>query len=301
MAIVGPTASGKSAVAESVARRLGAAIVSVDSMQVYRGMDIGTAKPDVAARREFDYRMIDLCEPEEDHTVAAFQRAGRDALAGLADRPVVVAGGSGLHFRALVDPLRFPPRDSALAASLEHADPEALVAELLAADPAAPEHVDLANPRRVARAVEILRLTGRSPSARARTREATAVRTFEAEVPFVGFGIDPGGELRHRVRRRLETMMAAGLLDEVASLAGRLGRTASQAVGYKELLPVVAGDRSEAEGVEAAMAATMALAKRQRTFFGKDPRLRWLAWQDDPDAIAETIVAALEEDPAWTS
>ncbi len=298
---MGPTASGKSAVAEAVARRLGAAIVSVDSMQVYRGMDIGTAKPGVAARREFDYRMIDLCDPEEDFTVAAFQRAGREALEELAGRPVVVVGGSGLHFRSLVDPLRFEPRDPMLAASLEHVDAEALVAELLAADPAAPEHVDVANPRRVARAVEILRLTGRGPSSRAATREAIAVRRYQPEVPFVGFGIDPGDELRGRVTRRLEVMMAAGLLDEVASLAGRLSRTASQAVGYKELLPVVAGERSEDEGVAAAMAATLALAKRQRTFFGRDPRLRWLAWQDDPDAVAETIVATLEEDPVWTS
>jgi tRNA dimethylallyltransferase len=161
--------------------------------------------------------------------------------------------------------------------------------------------VDLANPRRVVRAVEIQRITGRTPRARTGTSEAKAVREYRAVHDFTAVGVDPGGMLADRVTHRFDQMMEGGLLDEVAALAPRLGILARQAVGYKELLPVVDGVRSVDDGRELAIRATMALAKRQRTFFRRDPRIRWLAWQDDARNRTYSAVQRLEEAGAWTS
>jgi tRNA dimethylallyltransferase len=293
IAVVGPTASGKSGLAVEVARRLGGEVVGVDSMQIYREMDIGTAKPDRVLRAEVPHHMIDLCDPEDEFSVAEFQDAGRRVMAAVRERRqrVVIAGGSGLHFRSLVDPLEFPPTDPEVRAALEQTASADLSVELLAADPSAGSHVDLANPRRVMRAVEVLRLTGRLPSERAATESAAAVRSYEPRHPFVGVGLDPGDALRSRVEARLDAMLAAGLMDEVTRLAPRLGLTAAQAVGYKQLLPVVTGAVDLAEARDIAVAATLALAKRQRTFFRRDPRIDWLTWDDDP---------AVRRDQAWS-
>ena len=224
-------------------------------------------------------------------------------LATLATRgtPAVIVGGSGLHFRALVDPLTFGPTDPAMRMDLEAVDLEDLVVELLAADPAAADHVDLANPRRVVRAVEILRLTDETPSERASRPETDALRSYRPVVAHRVVGVDPGEQLEARVAGRFDDMLAAGLLDEVAGLAGRLGRTARQAVGYKELLAVVTGEHSLAVARGDAIRATLAVAKRQRTFFRRDPRIRWIPWDDDPDVRWMRVGSVLEEDPAWTS
>ncbi len=268
----------------ALAAETGSEIVSVDSMQVYRGMDIGTAKPDVATRRLVPHHMIDLVDPDVDFTVADFQRAGREAMAEVvaADRGVLIAGGSGLHLRALIDPMRFPPHDATLRAHLEAMTPDALLRRLLAADPRAGDVTDLANPRRVLRAVEILALTGETPSARSATPEYRALRTYEPLNPLVIVGLDPGDDIGGRIERRFDAMLADGLLDEVARLDGSLGRTAAQAVGYKELLPVVRGSVDMRAARTAVISATRALAKRQRTFFRRDPRIRWITWHDDP-------------------
>jgi tRNA dimethylallyltransferase len=301
VAVIGPTASGKSTLAEALADRTGADIVSVDSMQVYRGMDIGTAKPDRTARDRYGYHLIDLVDASEDLTVAAYQAAGDAVLDGLADgaTPIVLVGGSGLHFRALVDPLDFPPTDEALRMELEAATRRDLLEELVAADPGAGDVVDLANPRRVLRAVEVLRLTGETPSGRVASAQATAVRDYKASRRFIGIGVDSGDELSTRVAARFDTMLEAGLVDEVAALAPRIGRTAAQAVGYKELLPVVAGERSIDEGRAAAIRATLALAKRQRTFFRRDPRIAWIPWHHDE---GQRIAAAWSHlEGVWSS
>jgi len=297
VAVVGPTAAGKSDLALAIARHLGGEIISVDSMQVYRGMDIGTAKPEPSTREEVPHHMLDLCDPADDFSVAEFQEAGRHAMSELSDLgvPAVIAGGSGLHFRSLVDPLEFPPTDVVLRAELEMAQHEDLSIELLAADPAASQHVDLANPRRVVRAVEILRLTGATPSSRATTEAARAVQHYQATIPFVGIGLDPGVSLRERSDVRMDAMLEAGLLEEVAELATRLGTTASQAVGYKELLPVVAGDRDLSTARDHAVAATVALAKRQRTFFCRDPRIDWIPWDDDASLRTDSALRRIEE------
>ncbi|MYC86395.1 MAG: tRNA (adenosine(37)-N6)-dimethylallyltransferase MiaA [Acidimicrobiia bacterium] len=284
IAVLGPTASGKSDLGMELARRSGGEIVSVDSMQVYRGMDIGTAKPSPAEQDEVRHHMIDVVDPGVDYAVAEFQRTGRAAMAEIAarERPVVIVGGSGLYFRSLVDPLRFPPSDPAVRAAVEGMSRSDVLAELLEIDPGAGDHVDLANPRRVRRALEIVRLEGGTPTERAADPQVDRVKNYRPEVPFTAIGVDPGEALGERVELRIDQMLGAGLVEEVAGLADRLGRTASSAVGYRQLLPVVAGTRTVSEGREATVRATMALARKQRTYFGRDPRIKWLAWHPDP-------------------
>ncbi len=286
-----------------LASRLGAEILSLDSMQVYRGMDVGTAKPTPEDRARVPHHLIDLAEPEDEFTVAEFQAAGREVLDALAGDgvPALVAGGSGLHFRALVDPLDFPPTDPGVRAGLEALPAPEARRRLERADPDAAAHVDLANPRRVLRALEVLELTGLTPSRRAGRPEAAALREYRPAVPLEVLGIDPGDALADRAAARIEHMHELGLLDEVRELAPRLGRTARQAVNYKELLPVVAGEASLDDGKDAQLRATLALAKRQRTYFGRDPRITWLPWHDDPARRADAAWAALQEAPTWTS
>lgn len=286
-----------------LAEELGGEILSVDSVQVYRGMDVGSAKPSVGDRARVPHHLVDLADPEEPFTVAEFQEEGRRVLRELAGAvaPAVIAGGSGLHFRALVDPLRFPPTDPGLREELEAADPERLREELVEIDPAAGRHVQLSNPRRVVRAVEVYRLTGRTPSERALDPEARAVRDYRAEIPFRAVGLDAGELLEGRIERRLDRMLGEGLLDEVARLAGRLGPTAGQAVGYKELLPVVEGALPLEEGRRAVIEATLELARQQRTYFGRDPRIRWVPWSSDPERRYRSVREALSEEQAWSS
>ncbi len=300
-AILGPTASGKSEIGLALAVQHGGSIVSVDSMQVYRGMDIGTAKPTPEERVDVPHYMVDLVEPEDEFTVADFQAAGRCVLHGnVAAGPFWIVGGSGLHFRALVDPMDFPPTDPEVRAGLSGLEHAELTAKLVGVDPDAASHVDLANPRRVVRALEIHELTGDTPSTRATRPEAAALREYRAMVEVRAVGFDPGEALPSRVEERCDRMLAAGLLEEVAVLAGRLGPTARQAVGYKELLPVVAGEIDVDEGRARVVAATLALAKRQRTFFRRDPRIRWLPWSDDPGSRVEQATEVFEE-TAWSS
>jgi tRNA dimethylallyltransferase len=272
-------------------------IVSVDSMQVYRNMDIGTAKADAAMQSRVPHHLLDLVDPAKDFTVAEFQEAGRAALDDIRRRSqqAVIVGGSGLHFRSLVDPMTFAPSDPEVRATLEASSHADLVVELVAADPEAESHVDLANPRRVIRAVEVLRLTGQTPTARAGTPEYKALRRYEPLHPVTAVGFDPGAALVARVADRFDAMMRAGLLDEVEALAPCLGRTARQAVGYKQLLPVLSGAATLADAREDAIAATLSLAKRQRTFFRRDPRIRWLPWQDHAVARSQAAIAALQE------
>jgi tRNA dimethylallyltransferase len=292
LAIVGPTASGKTDMAISVALELGAEIISVDSMQVYRGMNIGTAKPTLIERRGVLHHMIDIADPSEDFTVAEFRRRGKEVMKSV-DTRLIITGGSGLHFRSLVDPMSFAPTDAGLRAELEAAHPEDLVGELVEIDPEAGEQVDLANLRRVIRAVEIARLTGETPSSRAATEEAEDIRRYRAEVGFTAVGLDPGEELDQRVEHRLRAMRSGGLLQEVIGLRGRMGRTARAAVGYREVLAHLDGEMTEDEAFEEAARNTKRLAKKQRTWFQRDPRIRWIPWSDDVDQRTERALEAL--------
>jgi tRNA dimethylallyltransferase len=301
-ALLGPTASGKSAVAMAIARTVGAEILSVDSMQVYRGMDIGTAKPTPVERAEVRHHLIDLADPEDVVTVADIQEEGRRALDRLADdgTPALIVGGSGLHFRAIVDPLEFPPSDPVVRLRLESLDAGEAVTALLRADATAGDVVDLANPRRVVRALEIHELTGETPTGRAAHPQAAAVRSYTSVMPVAAIGLDPGDTLRDRVTARFDRMLEAGLVAEVAGLADRLGPTARNAVGYRQLLPVVAGEWTLDEGRRRSIDATTSLSRRQRTFFRRDPRIRWIRWDDDVGVMTKAALAALEE-AGWTS
>ena len=162
--------------------------MSVDSMQVYRGMDIGTAKPSLDMRRQIPHHLVDLVEPEEDFPVALFQQHGLAALHQIDDAgtTAVICGGSGLHFRSLVDPLEFPPSDQAIRAELETLEVDEARERLEALDATAAAHIDLANPRRVVRALEIAKLTGLTPSQRAASEDAMAVRDYRPRREFVG-------------------------------------------------------------------------------------------------------------------
>ncbi|MEX1279418.1 MAG: tRNA (adenosine(37)-N6)-dimethylallyltransferase MiaA [Acidimicrobiia bacterium] len=293
LAVVGPTAGGKSELSLRLADRFDAEILSVDSMQVYRGMDVGTAKPSWEERQQVPHHMLDLVEPEEEYSVATFQRRGRAVIEAVhaRGRNVLVVGGSGLHFRALLDPLEFPGHDPTVRQTVEALEPDVARAELLAADPGAGDHVDLENPRRVARALEVVRIGGGTPSERAGSPAAVAVREYRPLIPFTGVVIDPGDGLGTRARRRIDKMLKRGLVAEVERLAPRLGRTASQAVGYKELLPVVEGRLPLSAGAADVLTATLALARRQRTFFGRDPRLHPIPWV----SVVDQRLAAVEE------
>lgn len=290
--MLGPTASGKSETAIRLAEEMAAEIISVDSMQVYRRMDIGTAKPDREDRARVRHHGIDLVDPSESFSVADFQRMGRSVMES-ATRPLIIVGGSGLHFRALVDPMQFRPHDAETRTRLEDLSEQEGMARLRRLDPEAGDHIDLSNPRRVTRALEIAALTGETPSERAATEEQRRLIEYEPLYSFKAIAFDPGEKLPDRVVGRLDSMLAEGLEAEVARLANDLGRTARQAVGYKQLLPVVAGELSLREGVESARRATLALAKRQRTFFRRDPRLTWLPWSENSEERWQMAVQAM--------
>jgi tRNA dimethylallyltransferase len=275
-----------------LAEELSAPILSVDSMQVYRGMDIGTAKPSIGDQERVRHYMIDLVEPEEPYTVAQFQREARGLIMSDRHPLLIISGGSGLHFRSVVDPLSFPPHDRAVRSEMEAvADP---VEALLEVDPTAAEFVDLANPRRVVRALEVWHLTGMTPSARYQAEEAVSVRDYEPLYDFKAVGIDPGPDLEARIFARTEAMREAGMLAEVGKLHGRLGPTAAGAVGYRQLQAVIEGRLDEADGWSQVKGETVGLAKRQRTFFRRDPRIQWVAWDDAVEVRIETVRTALE-------
>ena len=292
MAILGPTASGKTEVAIEIAGRIGAEVLSVDSMQVYRGMDIGTAKPSVIERRGIRHHMIDVVDPESEFSVAEFRRQGR-AVMNSADSPLIITGGSGLHFRALVDPMSFAPTDPTLRSELEGSQLSDLVAELKTADPGVESHVDLANPRRVIRAVEILRLSGETPSKRATTTEAENLARYVSDVDFAAVGLDAEDATETRIDVRLAEMRRSGMTDEVRGLVSRMGRTARGAVGYRELLSHLEGTSTEEEAYRLAAAGTKKLARKQRTWFRRDPRIRWIPWTEDVDQRADRALEAL--------
>jgi tRNA dimethylallyltransferase len=271
-----------------LARRWDAEILSVDSMQVYRGMDVGTAKPTALDRREIPHHMIDLVEPEQDYSVAEFQREGRLALQGVPTR-AVIAGGSGLHFRALVDPMTFAPTDPRVRDELESEPLDELATQLTELDSGASRLIDLKNKRRVVRALEVARLGGGTPTERHESDEAWQVRRYEPELEFDAFGLDPGDLIETRLRDRLKSMIDGGLVAEVRRLSQRLGRSARTAIGYAEILDADSGRMSIEEAFSSIERNTLKLARRQRTWFQRDPRIRWIPWSSDAKDSADRI------------
>jgi tRNA dimethylallyltransferase len=279
LALVGPTASGKTEASVALARRLDAEVLVVDSMTVYRGMDVGTAKPTRAEQESVRHHLVDLADPTEAFSVAAFQRLARVALLSIAGRgrtPLLV-GGSGLYFRAVVDDLEFPGADRAVRLELEAEaralGPEWLYSRLLASDPKAAGRIDPGNSRRTVRALEVAAITGRPFSDFRRGWD----RYPPERVRAAGVEVDPEA-LRKRIDARVRRMLDGGLIDEVRALtAGGSGPflTSSQAIGYLEVAEHLEG-RLDAEEMERRIARrTRELARRQMAWFRRDPRVRW--------------------------
>lgn len=293
LAIVGPTAAGKTSVAIETALRLDAEIVSADSMQVYRGMNVGTAKPTIIERKGVTHHLIDVADPSDEFTVAEYRRLGRSVIAE-AERPLIIVGGSGLHFRALVDPMSFAPTDPILRADLEERPLGDLATELTSADSSASSHVDMANKRRVVRALEILILSGETPSQRAHSAEANDLKRYVPDLEFSAVGLDPGSDIDERIDLRLAQMRQVGLVEEVRGLSDRMGRTARSAVGYREILDHFDGTVSLEEAFAAISQNTRKLARKQRNWFQRDPRIRWIPWLDDEAARVERVMEVFE-------
>lgn len=292
LVIVGPTASGKSDVAMAYATtHAGCEIVAVDAMQVYRGMDIGTAKPSAADRDAVPHHCLDLVGPGEEFTVAQYASVAGEALTTIAARSgrAVLVAGTGLYLRALTDPMEIPGRWPQIHTALERRaaveGPQALHAELAACDPVAAARMEPSNTRRIVRALEVVQGSGRPFSS-----FGPGLASYPP-VPFVQVGIEwPRAALAERIEARVHRMIAAGLVAEVERLVAvhdGMSRTARQALGYKEIIEHLVGRCSLAEAVDTIVTRTRQFAVRQLRWFRRDPRIRWVPVEDDP--VAEVL------------
>lgn len=297
VAVVGPTASGKSAVAMAVAERLGdVELVSVDSMQVYRRMDVGTAKPTRAERAMVRHHLLDLVEPSEDFAVAEFQRACRATLTEIAGRGhrALLVGGTGLYHRAVVDDLDLPGDWPDLRRRFEdemsRSGPEVLHARLAELDPAAAVRMEPTNRRRIVRALEVIEGSGRRFSSFGPGLDAYPA----TDVAQVGLRWDRH-VLAARIERRVHRMLDDGLVAEVESIlsSGGFSRSAGQALGYKEIVAHLRGETGWDEAVEQVIVRTRQFAVRQLRWFQRDPRVVWVDVEADPVVeAAPTVLAA---------
>ncbi len=297
VAVVGPTAAGKSDVAVELALALRGEVVNADAMQLYRGMDVGTAKLSVDQRRGVRHHLLGVLDVQETASVARFQESARAAIADIRARkkvPVLV-GGSALYVRAVLDRFEFPGTDPAvrsrLEAELAEAGPARLHRRLAAVDPAAAAAIAASNGRRVVRALEVVTLTGRPFT-------ATLPRRDYAEPLTVQVGLDvPREVLDARIADRVDRMWAGGLVEEVRRLAAaglREGLTASRALGYSQVLRLLDGDCTAAEARADTVRATRRFARRQDTWFRRDERVRWLPYDalDRLDRVLRLVDAA---------
>ena len=287
-AIVGPTASGKTGLAIDVAARLGAEIVSVDSMQIYRGMNIGTATPTAEEQRGIRHHLLDLFDPSEDVSVSWFQalaRAAIDDIAGRGRLPLLV-GGSGLYYRAVVDDLSFPPRAPEVRARLEEEvdrlGAEELHRRLQDLDAGAAAKIEPSNARRTVRALEVIEITGRPFSSNDSWDRYESVY----DLAVAGLAL-PRDRLFERIGERVDDMMSRGLVEEaLAAERAGMGRTARQALGYRQIL-----DSKEAPETalrEEIVKATKRFARRQESWFKADPRIEWVD-PSRPDAVDAVV------------
>jgi tRNA dimethylallyltransferase len=299
LALVGCTASGKSAAALTIARATDdVELVSLDSMQVYREMDIGTAKPTASDRARVRHHLVDIVDPAEEWSVRETQHAARAALADIEARGkrALFVGGTGLYVRAVIDALDVPPRDTAVRTAIEaRADADGLAlayAELQRVDPVAATRIEPDNRRRVVRALEVHELTGRPFSSYGPGLDVYGPPAFDVEL--VGLAL-PSATLARRVEERFARMRADGLLAEVEALAARaagMSRTARQAIGYKELLASLDGEITLDDAFDLAVARTRRFARRQRVWFRRDPRIHWVdATNAKTDEVAGAVMA----------
>ncbi|WP_329137263.1 tRNA (adenosine(37)-N6)-dimethylallyltransferase MiaA [Streptomyces sp. NBC_01476] len=278
IAVVGPTAAGKSDLGVALARTLGGEVINADSMQLYRGMDIGTAKLTPQERQGVPHHLLDIWDVTQAANVADYQRLARAEIGRLhaAGRVPVLVGGSGLYVRAALDVMEFPGTDPAvrarLEAELDMRGPGALHARLAAVDPEAGRVILPSNGRRIVRALEVVEITGRPFTAH--------LPSHESVYDTVQIGVDvPRPELDQRIALRVDRMWEAGLVAEVSALEKRglrEGLTASRALGYQQILAALAGDCTEQEARAETVRATKRFARRQDSWFRRDPRVHWL-------------------------
>lgn len=289
IAVVGPTAAGKTALSVALAERLSGEVVNADSMQLYRGMDIGTAKITETERRGVPHHVFDVLDVTETADVAGYQKLARDAIADIRDRgrrPVLV-GGSGLYVQAALDEMDFPGTDPAvrarLEADLEREGSSALWERLRTADPAAAKAILPSNGRRVVRALEVIELTGSFTA---------SLPEPKARIQAVRIGVDlDTATLDQRIERRVETMWKAGLVEEVRELERcglRRGRTASRALGYRQVLAHLAGEYDEDEAFRRTVQGTRRFVRRQRSWFKRDGRIEWFD-AADPELLERAV------------
>lgn len=298
LVVVGPTASGKSDLGIALARATGGEVVSADAMQLYRGMDVGTAKVDVDAgglerHSRVRHHLLDVWHVCREASVARYQemaRAAFDDIQARGRRPLLV-GGSGLYVRAALDRLEFPVTDAAVRARVEaelaQVGAHALHARLAGVDAVAAERIEPANSRRVVRALEVMELTGRPFSA------SMPQRAYEVPAVQIGLRV-PRPVLRERIAERVDRMWDAGLVEEVRQLAAaglREGGTARRALGYAQALSFLDGELSEDEARRRTVDATRRYARRQESWFRADPRITWVPF-DAPDLLDRALAVA---------
>jgi len=293
IAVVGPTAAGKSDLSLKLADALDGEVINADSMQLYQGMDIGTAKLTAAERGQVPHHLLDIWPVTRAASVSEYQQLARAAIEDIKQRgrTAILVGGSGLYIRAAVDNLQFPGTDPEVRASLEEelasVGPAALHARLAATDPAAAAAILPGNGRRIVRALEVIQLSG--------TTFTATLPAFESVFPVVQLGVTlPRAALDQRVADRVDRMWQLGLVAEVRALAAaglREGRTASRALGYAQVLRFLDGDWTEADAAAQTVQATRRFVRRQESWFRRDPRVIWL---EGPGAdAAGTALAAI--------
>jgi tRNA dimethylallyltransferase len=292
VALVGTTASGKSALALAAAARLpDIELVSIDSMQVYRGMDIGTASPTPEERATVRHHLVDVADPWEEWSLARFQTAAAAALADIASRGkrAVLVGGTGLYLRAVIDGLDIPGQHPEVRAELEaEPDTRALHRRLGELDPLAASRMEPDNRRRIVRALEVTIGSGRPFSS-----YGPGLEVHPATVPQIGIRL-PSEVVAARIEARYHAQLAAGFLAEVDALLAldrSLSRTAEQALGYRELIAHRRGEMTLDEALDEAIRRTRRFARRQRSWFRRDPRIRWHEAEQGPEEVAEAVVA----------
>ena len=298
IAVVGPTATGKSDLAVALAERFGGEVVNADAMQLYRGMDIGTAKMTLGERRGVPHHLLDVLSVTETASVAAYQRETRGVIEGLLaeGRPPVLVGGSGLYVQAVLDDLKFPGTDDAIRtrfeAELAEVGSEALHRRLQELDPAAAIAILPSNGRRIVRALEVIELTGEPFS-------ANLPKPGPARYDTVQIGVDREvSELDSRVDLRVDVMFESGLETEVRALVRlglRDGKTASRALGYQQVLSAMDGACTIDFAAEETKRATRRFVRRQRSWFRRDQRITWL------DGARPDLVEAAGNLVPWSS
>lgn len=296
IAVVGPTGSGKSELGIALAKALGGEVINADSMQFYRGMDIGTAKLSVDERSGVRHHLLDILDVRDEASVARYQERSREVMAEVRSRgnvPILV-GGSGLYIRAALDELEFPPTDALVRARLESENEvhgsAALRERLAAVDPVSAQRLE--DERRVIRALEVHEITGRAFSS------YMPQRVYHQPAVQIGLQVDRE-ILKDRLAERVHVMVERGLLDEVRMLGEqglREGRTAARALGYSQFLRVLDGEWSPAEAAEDTIAATRRFARRQLTWFRADKRVHWLHWRD-PELVAKAVSIVRSDGP----